>query len=272
MSLSYGFCLDDQSSMYNSAQFSDAFHAVVGEGITPQGARFSVTVNGFTVKVGSGYALVAGRWLENDEQISMTVKASENNDDRTDALVVRVDYKARKAALEVLVNVEPDKLPEALRNEDEYNVILYLIRVRRGVTSLVPDDVTDLRDDADLCGRVAPLSSIAGDAIRTYQFLTGGIDSEVERLISLSNAVIAKADAAILELDKAIKQAGGGAETGELMTSRRSPSEPGWLLCDGSAVPEGFPELSAILGGVLPKLSNPDDRYRTYIFAGTRKE
>ena len=132
MSLSYGFCLDDQSSMYNSAQFSDAFHAVVGEGITPQGARFSVTVNGFTVKVGSGYALVAGRWLENDEQISMTVKASENNDDRTDALVVRVDYKARKAALEVLVNVEPDKLPEALRNEDEYNVILYLIRVRRG--------------------------------------------------------------------------------------------------------------------------------------------
>ena len=272
MALTYGFAL---RTIDNSVDFSGALNAVTGDGVSRRGGRLAASVNGFTVTLSSGYALAAGRYLGSDEPYPMTIGPPSNNKDRVDALAVRADYEARRATLEVIADVDPSEIqrdPSTVRNGEQYCILLYLIRVRRGVTSLVPDDVTDLRDDADLCGRVAPLSSIAGDAIRTYQFLTGGIDSEVERLISLSNAVIAKADAAILELDKAIKQAGGGAETGELMTSRRSPSEPGWLLCDGSAVPEGFPELSAILGGVLPKLSNPDDRYRTYIFAGTRKE
>lgn len=266
MALSYGFALRPTD---NSADFSNALQAVAGDGIALQGGRFALTVNGFTVTLASGYAYAAGRWVENDEPLAMRINAAGNNEDRVDALAVRVDYEARKAALEVLVDVDPAAIrasPGLVRDDTQYAVLLYFIRVRRGATALTPDDVTDLRNDKDLCGRVVPLSAIAGDVLRVYTFLTGGIDAEVSRLICLSNAVVARADAAIVDLGKQIQQAGGGAEIGELMTSRRPPAEAGWLLCDGGVVPAAYPVLSALLGGNLPEIAG--ERYKTYIFGG----
>lgn len=268
MSLTYGFAL---KSTDNSSEFSSALQSVAGDGITQHGGQFSFAVNGFTVTLSSGYALAAGRWLESDEPLSMHISAAGNNEDRVDAIAVRVDYEARKAMLTILPGVDPVAIranPALLRDSSQYLIVLYLVRVRRGATSLTPDDVTDLRDDGDLCGRVVPLSDIAGDVIYIYQFLNGGIDAEVARLIGLSNAVIAKASAAILELDATIKRAGGNPEIGELMTSRNAPSEPGWLLCDGSAVPATYPLLSALLSGELPDISEAGDRYKTYVFGG----
>lgn len=267
MSLTYGFCLDDLSSMYNSAQFSDAFHSVVGDGITPQGTRLTVTVSGFTVTVGSGYALASGRWLSNDEPLVMTIRPSGNNDDRTDALVVRVNHKARKVALEILVDIDSDKLPSVVRDENEYSIILYLIRIRRGVTTLTPEDVTDKRTNPDLCGTMVPLSTVSEDVLYIYNFLLSGIDKEVARIISLSQAVVDKANEEIEKLGSSIQNAGGGPQIGELQTVR-SPPVSGWLLCDGGPIPAEYPALSGILDGVLPNISGPEDRYRTYIYGG----
>lgn len=272
MSLKYGFSL---SATDNSADFSDALNAVTGDGITPQGGKLAAAVNGFTINLSSGYALAAGRYLENDEPYPMTIGPPLNNRDRTDALAVRVDYEARKAALEILKDVDLSEIrkdPSVLRNGEQYCILLYLIQVRRGASSLSPEDITDLRDDRHLCGRVVPLSDIAGNVIYIYNFLNGGIDTEVSRLIGLSNIVIAKANAAILELEKTIKLAGGKAEIGELMISRHAPEESGWLLCNGSAVPAAYPILSAMLGGELPDISEAVDRYKTYIFGGLPAE
>ena len=265
MSLSYGFALRPTDS---SADFADALHAVTGDGITQQGGCFALTINGFTATLSSGYALAAGRWLDNDEPLAMTVKASGDNEDRTDALVVRVDYQARKAALEVLVDIEPDKLPEVLRNENEYSVVLYLIRVLRGSTALTPDDVTDMRADPGLCGAVVPLSAISKNVLYIYEFLLSGIDREVDRILDLSQKLVDKANEEIAKLDTAIQQAGGGPKTGELQIVR-SPPVSGWLLCDGSLVPKEYPALSELLNGTLPDISRAEDRYRTYIYAGS---
>lgn len=254
--------------MYNSVQFSDAFHAVVGDGVSSKGSRFSATVNGFTVRVGSGYALAAGRWLENDELLDMPIKASGDNEDRTDALVVQVDYQARKATLDVLVDVDPNKLQDSLNNEDEYRVVLYLIRIRRGATALTPDDITDVRTNSDFCGNVVPLSAISGDVLYVYNFLLSGIDREVDRVLDLSRNLVDKANEEIAKLDAAIQQTGGGPKIGELQTVRGSPVS-GWLLCDGSSVPERYPALSELLSGTLPDISQAEDRYRTYIYAGS---
>lgn len=271
MSLSYGFSL---SGTDNSADFSNALRAVTGDGVTLQGGRFSASVNGFTINLSSGYALAAGRYLENDEPYPVTIGPPKRNDDRVDAIAVRVDYEARNAALEVIADVDPAEIradPAIMRSNGQYVIFLYFVRVRRGATSLTPDDVTDVRFEKGLCGNVVPLSDLSWGAIYIYQFLNGGIDAEVVRLTDLSNQVIAKANAAILELDEKIKQMGGGAGIGELMTSRQIPSESGWLLCDGSMVPPGYEALSALLDGTLPAISKADDRYRTYIFGGAPK-
>lgn len=272
MSLTYGFALNASD---NSAEFSGALNAVTGDGVAPQGGRLSAAVNGFTVTLSSGYAYAAGRYLEGDEPYTMTIGPPLNSRDRVDALAVRVDYEARKAAPEILEDVDLIEIrrdPSVLRNGKQYCILLYLVRVRRGATSLSPEDITDLRDDADMCGQVVPLSDIAGDVIYIYNFLNGGIDAEVSRLIGLSNTVIAKANAAILELDKAVKQAGGGADIGELMTCRHAPGESRWLLCDGSNVPSEYTVLSALLDGTLPNISKATDRYKTYIFGGAPAE
>lgn len=267
MSLSYGFCLGEQSSVYSSEQVAAAFRAVAGDGISPNRARMAVSVNGFTVTVGTGYALAAGHWLENDEPLTIGLEPASNNEDRIDALVVRVDQQTRKAALEILVDVDLDKLPGKLRTDKTYSIVLYLIRVRRGVTYLTPEDVTDMRTDPASCGTVVPLSAIAGNVSYIYDYLTGGIDAEVARLIGLSDKVITKADAAIAELDTTIQQAGGTASIGELMTARHRPlPEAEWLPCDGSAVPARYPALSVMLEGALPAIQG--ERYKTYIYGG----
>lgn len=270
MSLSYGFALRPAD---DSAAFADALHAVTGDGITQQGGRFALTINGFTATLSSGYALAAGRWLQNDEPLPLTIGPSGNTKDRTDALVVLVDYEARNASLSVLPDVDPEEIrasPALLREDGRYCLLLYFIRVRRGVTSLSLEDVTDLRGEERLCGYTAPLSEIAGKVLYLYDFLTSGIDREVARLLAMSEQVVQKGDAAIVALDAAIQQAGGGPKIGDLMTARRHP-EPAaeWLLCDGSRVPEAYPALDAMLGGTLPNLSQAEDRYRSYLYGGT---
>ena len=276
MSLTYGFCLGDIDTEYSSAQFADAFHALFGDGITPYGAHFALTIGGFTATLASGYALAAGRWVENQDPLPLSVPLPDANGDRTDALVCRVDYAARKAALEVLVDVDANAVradPSLLRGEGEYSCVLYLIRVRRGATSLSLEDVTDLRDDGDLCGRITPLAERSESVLTVYRFFTEGIDAEVSRLIGLSNQVAEKADAAVDKLTADIRAAGGMAEVGELMTSLQRPTpEAEWLLCSGGAVPAGYPALAALIGGTLPDIPAMDGRFRTYIYGGEPEE
>lgn len=275
MSLTYGFCLGEESAVHDSAQFADVFRVLSVDGITPYGARFSLTINGFTATVASGYALAAGRWLENTEPLTIPIQLSESNKDRVDALVVRVNYEERRTRMEILVDVDSAAIlaePSSLRNENEYSILLYLIRIRRGATSLTPEDITDLRADPAMCGEVVPLVDISKSALYIYQFLKSGIDAEVARLISLSNELVAKADSAIASLDKQITNAGGNAEIGELITCRRAPDESGWLLCDGGSVPLEYADLSEMLDGMLPNISEEEDRYKTYIWGGVPVE
>lgn len=261
MSLSYGFALQ---STDNSADFASALYNVVGDGVAQYGGRFSLTVNGFSVTVASGYAFATGRWIENDEPLVLRADPPGNADDRTDALVARVDYVNRVVNLEVLTDFS-----EATRDENEYVIVLYLIRVRRGATSITPSDITDVRANKEMCGTVFPLSSIAMDVLKVYQFLTSGIDEKVNRLTELSDAVIAKADVEIAKLNKEIARVSGAAQIGEMVTARNTPQpEDEWLLCSGGKVPSHYPKLSAMLGGNLPNLLKPDSRYRTYIYGG----
>lgn len=269
MSLSYGFAL---RPIDNSADFANALHAVTGDGVTEYGGRFASTVNGFSVTVSTGYAFAGGRWLLNDEQYRLTIPPPTNSGDRTDAIAARVDYDGRVMGLEVASDVDVAGIredPTIIRNDTEYCIFLYLVRVKRGATSLMPDDITDVRVDETLCGSVVQYSSVSGGVMMAYQFITSGIDEEVDRLIGLSKAARDKADEKIGELDEALKKVSGSAEIGELSTFRKLPRDSiSWLLCDGGDVPPEYPELAAMLGGKLPALSEATDRYRTYIYGG----
>lgn len=269
MSLSCGIGLGGTTT---AADFAGAFHALFGDGVTEYGTQFNLLINGFSVTIYSGYAMAAGYWLENDEPAQILLGASGNRDDRTDALAVRVNYVERKAEIAVLKDVDAAAIradPSRIRDSDGYSIILYFISVRRGVSTLTPADVEDVRGNAALCGHIMPLSRIAGSVLYIYDFLTSGIDERVDAIVAQSNALIAKAAAQILALEQAAEKAGGIPGIGELYTGRRNPTPVDeWVLCDGGSVPVEYTKLSALLGGTLPNISTTADRYRTYIYGG----
>lgn len=272
MALEYGFCLDELGKEYTSAQFSDAIHALTGDGLTEQGAQFSVTISGFTAAVASGYAIVGGRWLENDAPHTLNFLPAGNNTDRVDALAVHVDYAARKVSLEVLTDIDPETVRGNLgiiRNSEEYNLILYFVRIRRGVTTLSPADVTDVRRDDDLCGTITPLSKISAHVLYIYDFLTGGIDREIQRILDLGKEVEEKADGAIAELDEAISRKRGVAIGDVIVTLSHPVPRREWLLCNGGSVPTEYTALYTMLSGQLPKIQREDNRFKGYIYGGT---
>lgn len=269
MALSCGFGLGRTTT---AADFAGAFHALFGDGVTEYGTQFNLLINGFSVTLYSGYAMAAGYWLENDEPTQIMLGASGNRDDRTDALAVRVNYGERKAELTVLKDINTAAIkadPALIRDSNGYSIILYLISVRRGVSTLTPADVEDVRGDTALCGHIMPLSHIAGSVLYIYNFLTSGIDDRVDAIVAQSNALIAKAAAEILALEQAAEKAGGIPGIGELYMGRRNPTPAGeWMPCNGNPVPARFPALRALLEGTLPDICTTYDRYRTYIYGG----
>lgn len=272
MPLSYGFCLGDISNEYTSAQFSDAIHSVIGDGISPEGAQFSVTVSGFNAAVASGYAIAAGRWLQNDSPHTLTIPPSESTGDRTDALAVHVSYDERKVSLTVLEGVDPTAIREnfgIIRGEAEYNLILFFVRVRRGATTLSPEDITDVRAEDGLCGHITPLSRISTDVLYIYKFLTGGIDQEIQRILDIGKAVEDKADSAIAALDETISRKRGVAIGDVIVTLSHPSPKLEWLLCNGGSVPTEYTALYTMLNGRLPNIQREDSRFKGYIYGGT---
>lgn len=270
MALSYGIGLGGTTT---AVDFAGAFHALFGDGVTEYGTQFNLLINGFSMTLYSGYAMAAGYWLENDEPTQIMLGASGNRDDRTDALAVRVNYTERKAEIAVLKDIDAAAIradPTLIRDSDGYSIILYLISVRRGVSTLTPADVEDVRGDTALCGHIMPLSRIAGSVLYIYNFLTSGIDERVDAIVAQSNVLIAKAAAQILAMEKEAEKAGGIPEIGELTQCRRSPTPADeWVLCNGGAVPASYPALNELLDGTLPDICTATDRYRTWIYAGS---
>lgn len=267
MALSYGFITPGTET--DSQAFSETVNALFGDGICRQGGQYALSVGtGFTVGLASGYAIANGRFIRHDEPFSLTLQQSGNYSDRYDAIAARVDYAERKAEIVVLTDIDPQS---PIRNDEEYNIFLYIFRIRRGAIGFKDDDVQDIRGSANLCGYIAPLADISGSVFYICNFLEHGMDEEVERLLAASRSLVDKANKECAALDARIGKA-TNRMIGNLEMSL-TPSLPAneWLLCDGTAVPARYPLLREMLGGTLPNIPQKE-YYKTYIYGGVPAE
>jgi len=256
MALDYGFALGESGRLYTSGQFAEAFGALFGDGVAPWGGRFAAGVEGMEVVVSSGFGLLGGYWLKNEEPLSLPAAPAYGHSDRVDLLALRLDSPGRRVCLELLENTGPEEAGEGC-------LPLYSLKVKRGVTSLLPGDLTDLRP---LLPAVAGLTE---DGLRAYGFVSGGLEGEVARILGQAQALIDKAGKAVAELDQAIVTAGAGAAVGDLCTARHHPQpENAWLLCSGGPVPPEYPRLAEQLPRGLPDIPAVQGRLAAYIFAG----
>lgn len=265
MSLSYGFLIPNTAE--DSHGFSEAIHALFSDGVTKYGGQYALTLGGsMKVDLATGCAMANGRYIKHDEPLSLVFPASGNTADRYDAVAAHVDYPNRKAEIVILVDIDPNSLP---RDEMQYNVPLYVVRIRRGSSMLRTDDIQDARADAALCGYITPLSGISGDIEYVYGFTQSRIEEAVAGIIEKIQKISDNADRKIAALDKKITTIAGSKGIGDMEISRRPLSpENEWLLCDGTAVPKQYPKLSEMLGGTLPDISGMNDRYKSYIYGG----
>lgn len=254
--LKYGICLGESSAKDSSDDLSAAMWQLTGDGVCPVGSRFQAAAEGMGLTVGSGYALAAGRALGSDEPVELAASPGWAHADRQDIAAVQVDMKERRVRLAVLEGADPENLPS-----EPYTVPLYLLRVKRGATNLLPEDITDMRT------YVPALSSLTKDGLRSYDFTSGGIDREIDKVLDYGEQVMEKAAKAVYELGAYIEQSGAGAGVGELSTGLVSPGA-GWLLCNGGYIPAEYKELRAMLGAYLPNITHADSRYSTWIYGG----
>ena len=258
----YGFCL--QPGKHDSGRFSEVFRELTGDGVCGWGRKFAASAAGMSLDIDTGFALVAGRWLKNDGVTRLTFPPASNNVDRTGAAAVTVDLEARQVRLELLTNIDPEEIDgnSLLVREGAVSLILYTVFMRRGTTTITDGDLTDRRKE------LIPLSQAARDVLRAYDFLSGGIDQEVARLLGIGQAILDRGDREIARLDKAIAAAGFAPLPGDLEFSRRHPKpENQWLLCDGSPTPAGYPVLGELVGENLPDIQ-VSKKIAAYIFGG----
>lgn len=273
MSLTYGFCLGGENSETTSSEFSLALYSAFGSGVCSYGNKLPVSApGGMNLSVGTGFAMVQGRWFKSDDVETLSLQPANNNFDRYDAVVIRANIPEKSLSLEV-VQGKASAFPSPYvptRNGDLYEIVLCSVLVRMGTTQILPEDLTDTRGDSSLCGIISPLSEVANQIIYVDQFLKSGIDQEVDRLEKLAESIMDKANDTIESIEQIMNKANVSSRVGDVKTLLGDPTSSSWLLCDGSSVPSSYPELMKLLSdGKLPNIQWTDSKFKSYIYAGT---
>lgn len=161
MAITYGFFNSvNGDRVYNADTISKMFRGLLSDGIYQRvdDAFVVAPSSGMTLTVGSGRAIVEDRWVENDAAITVTISAANPLLDRIDAIVLRKSMTSRDVSLVVLTGTPANNptRPAITRNGTTYDILLALVRVPAGTTSISAANITDTRSGAE-CGWVTGL-------------------------------------------------------------------------------------------------------------------
>lgn len=149
---------------YNSADFVRYFASFVSNGVfaDPASSMQVYSKGGMEFGVKEGKCWINGRIGYADGEDSVTLNFGEESVCRYDAIVARLDLKARDIHIDVIQGDDASSLAEAVKPEptrtaDKYDLILAYVAVGEGASSLTDTAITDARTDETVCGIVAGL-------------------------------------------------------------------------------------------------------------------
>ena len=270
--LSYGFCLGEENSQYNAAQFGGAFKALLGDGVCKgygqEYAVLSTTSRNITLE--TGFALVGGAYIQNDEEITLTVAVPDNKYDRYDAVILRAD-KTKKTVEPIVITGRASVFPREyvpVRDDTVYEIVLCHIFVPLGSTQVLEEHIVNTRPNRDICGIIESFSTVANQISYIYNFLTSGIDECVQELIDKSNNIILDCENVVSATEQDIALAGIKTEVGEIQFLATTPSDE-WLKCNGQRVPKEYIELLKLMEST-PNIHYGNENITAYIYAGKK--
>ena len=124
------------------------------------------------VKVKKGFFFFEGYWIYNDTELTLSVDAAHESQNRIDRVVIRLrpaealmENRLKFAILkgDNFVGQPAPKSPTW--SELEKEKVIYDIAINGGITSITNSYLTDRRYDQELCGVAAGLSSVKADEL-----------------------------------------------------------------------------------------------------------
>lgn len=145
--------------VYMAEQFAKYFSRFIGNGvfITPASQLKVIPKAGeMGVLISIGDAYINGYWYQNDAVVAKKLTNASGTNSRIDRIVLRWDSSTRTIYSAVLQGT-PAALPEApalTRSADIYEIALADILIGKAVTEIKEENITDLRNNSNLCGYV----------------------------------------------------------------------------------------------------------------------
>lgn len=145
--------------VYMAEQFAKYFSMFIGNGvfITPATQLKVVPKDGeMSVGISVGDAYINGYWYQNNSLMYKKLSNANGTQARIDRVVIRWDSSTRTIYADVLEGT-PAAIPEApkvTRSADIYELALADIAIGKAVTEIKTENITDLRNNSNLCGYV----------------------------------------------------------------------------------------------------------------------
>ena len=141
---------------YGAEDFANYFAMFIGSGVfmNPVNQLQVVPKTGLTVTVKAGKAFVDGYWYELDEDKDITLSANGTSVARTDLITCTLNKSSRTVISDKKENV---RSTNPTNNGTIHELILAVISVGVGVSSITAANITDTRPDSSKCGFVGAL-------------------------------------------------------------------------------------------------------------------
>jgi len=148
-----GYPIGDRA--ISARDLADIDREIYGDGIIStaegSGTYYQVSADsGMNIKVNPGKCYIQGRKASTPSDTIITISAPDALINRTDRVILRLDLNTE--VRDVVIDVKTGDT-SLIRTSSIWELGLADISVRRGATSILPSDITDLRFNSDICGR-----------------------------------------------------------------------------------------------------------------------
>lgn len=148
---------------YLASDISEALDIATTTGIKQEEGVFEVTpYEDMTIKINPGSALILGCFYSNDEDELIKLDMADGELNRIDRIAIRYDRFDRSVNTVVIkgTNALNPTPPTPLRNENQFDLVLADIYIRKATTEILASDITDMRE-SELCGYIGVKGAVS---------------------------------------------------------------------------------------------------------------
>ena len=157
MAFKYGFFNSvDGDRKYNADDLSQFYYGLISNGVIadPVNALAVSPGTGMQVSAAAGRAMVNCKYFVNTVAYDLALQAADDNNPRTDRVVLRLDSGSRDFTLQIRTGTPAASpaAPPLVRAGNVYELSLAAVTVPAGATAITAAMITDERTDPAVCG------------------------------------------------------------------------------------------------------------------------